>query len=271
MDELILFLIPLLFSIHQILVRRGGEEIDTLSGTYLSLLTSTILFSPSLLFANVDPKFLTLMLAAGFFHFFVARLCFYHAIERIGANLSAPLSATRVYFAAILTYLIGEEVTPKIIFMSILIFLGVALLSRPKGVKIDAIGIFLGLATGFFSALSSLFVRMGMLESYNPYFGTFVGFAFSTLLLTPFVIKKNISMRGGRFFIIASIFVGFGQFIRYVGLYKFQVAVVEPIVSIYPLFTIVFSYMFLRSREIFGKEVVLGAFLVILGINIYFF
>jgi drug/metabolite transporter (DMT)-like permease len=266
----LIFLVPLLFSFHQIFIRKGGEEVDTLSGTYLSLLTCTLLFSPSIFFAELRTHFLFLMVVAGLFHFFVARLCFYYAIERIGANLSSPLSATRIYFAAIIGYLAGEEITLKLILMTLLVFMGITLLSKPEGVKVDLIGIALGLLTGFFSALSSFFVRVGMLEVYNPLFGAFVGFAASTLLLTPFAIKRGLKPKKGRFFVLGGLFVGIGHLIRYISLHDLPVSVVEPVVSIYPLFTIILSYFFLKEREVFGIRMCAGALLIILGVNVYF-
>lgn len=244
-------------------------EIDALHGTYLSLLASTILFSPSLLFyANVDAKFIALMLLAGILHFFVARLCFYHAIERIGANLSAPLSATRIFFATIFGLLIGEAITPKILLMGILIFAGILLLSKPEG-KADTVGITLGLLTGFFSAASSLVVKLGMTEIYNPLFGAFLGFAISTILLTPFA-AKNIDLRMGKWYMLAGVFVGLGHLVRYVTLSYLPVAVVEPITSTYPLFTILLSYLFMRESEVFSKDVILGAIFIVAGVNVYF-
>ncbi len=268
MSALLLFLIPILFSIHQILVRRGSRDMDAFSGTYLSLLTTTLLFTPAAAYAILDPHFLIIMIAAGVLHFFIARLCFYHAIERIGANLSAPLSATRIFFAVIFGYMIGEVVTPKIVLMAVLIFTGIILLSNPEG-RADWVGILLGLMTGLFSAASSLLVKIGMTSVYDPFFGTFVGFAVSTLLMTPLAMKR-IDIRRGKWYAFAGIFVGIGHLVRYISLKDFPVAVVEPITSIYPLFTILLSYLFIRESEVFSREAILGTVLILAGINVYF-
>jgi len=267
---LLVFLIPLLFSVHQILVRRGGEEIDTINGTYLSLLASTLLFSPSLMIAEFDLSFLIPMLFSGFLHFFLARLCFYHAIQRIGVNLSSPLSATRIYFAAVLGYLIGEFLSLKLLVMTVLIFLGIVLISNPRGEK-DLVGISLGIATGFLSALSSFLVKIGLMHVYNPFFGTFIGFLISTTLLTPIALRRDLDFRRGRFYILAGVFVGFGHLIRYICIRNLPISIVEAVTSTYPLFTLILSYLFLREREVFSFNVILGALLIIIGINVYFF
>ncbi len=269
MQKLLLLLIPLFFSIHQVLVRRGSQDLDAFTGTYVSLLTSTIMFSPAVVYLpRVSTSFLLLMIGAGLVHFLAARLCFYHAIERIGANLSAPLSATRIFFAAIIGFMIGEAITPKIVAMGVLIFAGIILLSRPEG-KADLIGITLGVMTGFFSALSSMLVKIGMVEEFNPLLGAFLGFAVATAIMTPFSIKR-LDFRTGKWYAYAGIFVGLGHLVRYFCLRFLPIAVIEPITSIYPLFTILLSYIFIRESEVFGKEVILGAILIVVGANIYF-
>ncbi len=158
----LVILIPILFSFHQIFVRLGSREAETASGIYVSLLASTVIFLPSIQHPTLDGRFLLYMSLAGVLHFFVARICFYHAISRIGANLSAPLSATRVFFAALLGIFVGEYLTLKVVVMSLLIFAGIVLISRPKG-KADALGVVLGILTGFFSACPPTSSSLGML------------------------------------------------------------------------------------------------------------
>ena len=265
---LIALLIPLLFSVHQIFVRFGSREADTMSGIYVSQIASTLLFLPSLISPSLNREFLAYMLTAGILHFFAARICFYHAISRIGANLSAPLSATRVFFAAILGIFLGEILTLKVSLMSILIFIGIVLISRPSG-KADYVGIVLGILTGFFTALSSFLVKFGSGVEYNPLFATFIGFLISTALMTP-IAAKNFSMRGAKWYFAAGITVGAAHFVRYVVLKDLPVTVVEPITSSYPLFTVVLTFILLREREIFTTRSLLGTFLILAGIYSYY-
>ncbi|WP_202318921.1 DMT family transporter [Archaeoglobus neptunius] len=267
-SEILVLLVPLLFSIHQIFVRLGSGETDTMSGVYISLLASTLIFLPSLLTPTFDPQFLLFMILAGVLHFFIARMCFYHAIARIGANLSAPLSATRVFFAAFLGTFLGETLTPRIALMSFLIFSGIVLLSRPRG-KADYVGIALGVLTGFFTALSSFLVKFGYKVEYNPLFGIFVGFAVSTLLMS-LLVGKNLSKHGLRWYIAAGITVGFGHLVRYTVLVDLPVTVVEPITSAYPLFTVLLTFIFLREKEVFTIPSIVGTLLILTGIYSYY-
>ncbi len=262
-------LIPVLFSVHQILVRIGSRKADLTSGIYLSILVSALIFSPSLLRPTLNATFVAFMLLAGFLHFFAARICFYHAIDRIGANLSAPLAATRVFFAALIGLAVGEELTPKVLAMSALVFTGIVLLSRPEG-KIDWTGFLLGLATGLLTAVSSFLVKFGMEIDYNPLFATFLGFAISALLMTPFAAPR-LKLSGIGWFLVAGITVAAAHLVRYVCLHSLPVVIVEPITSAYPLFTLVLSYIFIREREVFTLRSIAGAIAIVAGVNLYFF
>lgn len=263
----LLLLIPILFSFHQIFVRIGSREAETISGIYVSLIASTLIFAPSIQHPTFDAEFLGYMALAGVLHFFVARVCFYHAISRIGANLSAPLSATRVFFAAILGIFAGEYLTLRIIVMSTLIFAGIVLISRPKG-KADFTGIALGILTGFFSAVSSYFVKFGNLAEYNPLFAIFLGFALSSLLMTPIAIRRD--LKHTKWYIAGGFTVGAGHLLRYIALKDVPVTVVEPITSSYPLFTLLLSAIFLREGEIFTLRSITGTLLILAGIYIYY-
>ncbi|MCF8885468.1 MAG: DMT family transporter [Aigarchaeota archaeon] len=261
-------LIPILFSINQILVRMGSTKTETLNGIYVSLVASTLLFAPSLYNPTLNSEFIIVMIAAGILHFLIARICYYYAISKIGVNLSAPLSTTRVFFATILSIIFGEEITLKIILASILIFTGVFLLSRIEG-KINLIGIVLGILTGFFAALSSYVVRLGNAIDYNPLFATFLGFLFSTILLTPIMIEK--SMKNTRLYFIGGLAAGLGHLLRYIVLKDEAVTFVESIISSHPLFTLLLSSIFLRKIEIFTIQSILGTILILTGIYILYF
>ena len=269
--KLIPLLIPVFFSFHQVLVRKGSEQMSALDGTYMSLLTSTLIFSPSvLLYCTINFKFIAIMLLSGLLHFLLARLCFYHAIERIGANLSAPLSATRIFFATIIGYfLLNEVITVKLIIMSLLIFSGILLLSNPKKNSSDFIGISLALLTGLLSAISSYLVKIGLMEVYNPLFGVFLGFLISTIVLT-LLMKPDLDIRRGKYYAIAGVFVGLGHLARYISLQVLPVSYVEPITSIYPFFTVLLSFLLIRESEVFSKNLFAGMVLIVLGTNIYF-
>lgn len=260
-------LVPVLFALHQVFVRIGSQKIDINSGIFLSLIVSTALLSPSIVNPTTDLLFLILMLTAGFLHFFLARICFYNSIRIVGANVASTISATRTFFALIVGSLIGEEVKLEIILMAILIFSGIALIYDRER-RFDLLGYFLALLTAVLSALSSFLVKFALQIEKNPFFGAFLGFLLSTILMS-FIVGKKIKF--DFWFVLAGVTVTLGQLVRYVSLETYPVVLVEPITSSYPLFTILFSYFLAKEFERFELKITVGAILVFLGISLYFF
>lgn len=264
----IALLIPLLFSLQHVLVRVGSEKSETLSGIYVSLLISTLMFTPSLLNPTLNLEFLFYMSLAGILQFLFARICLFYSISRIGANLSAPLSATRIFFATIIGLFVGEFLNFWIILGSLLIFTGIFLISKVKG-KPDWVGISLAILTGFFSSLSSYFIKFGNAVEYNPFFAVFLGFAFSTALLTPSMVGK--SLKNTKLFAIGGFLGGLAHLIRYIVLRDEPVTVIEPITSSHPFFTLLITSIFLRRIEVFSKRSIMGIFAIMSGIYVLIF
>ncbi|AKG91915.1 EamA-like transporter family [Geoglobus ahangari] len=263
-----LVLIALFFSLHQIFIRKGVEYGDANYGAFVSLLTTSVIFSVlSIGRAHFEPKFLALMVIAGIMHFLLARTAFYNAISRIGANSAGSISATRVFFAVIIGLMLGERVGINVLVMALLIFLGIYLISSPSGAG-DWKGIVLALFTGLITAASSGVVKMGMEVHADPVFGSAIGYVTSTLLFPLFF--KYERKGGERFFIPAGIFVGLGHFLRYRALISYPVSVVEPFLSIYPLFTLILTAFVFRSVENVTRNIAIGSILIIAGVESYY-
>ncbi|AIY90932.1 DMT family transporter [Geoglobus acetivorans] len=263
-----LILIALLFSLHQICIKKGVSYGDANYGAFISLLTTSVIFT-ILSYNRVvfNWLFIGVMVVAGLLHFFIARVAFYNAISRIGANSAGSLSATRVFFASLIGIMLGENITFKVFMMSALIFMGIWLISSPAGVR-DRRGIVLAVLTGFITALSSGVVKYGMQIRPDPVFGSAVGYVASTAIL-PSVFRFE--RKGGeRYFILAGIFVGAGHYLRYRALISYPVSVVEPFLSVYPLFTLILTGLVFRNIEKVSRNIVMGSLLIILGIESYY-
>ena len=263
-----LILIALFFSLHQIFIKKGVEYGDANYGAFVSLLTTSAIFSVlSIGRAQFDPKFLVLMVAAGLMHFLLARTAFYNAISRIGANSAGSLSATRVFFAVVIGAAMGEKVGINVILMSVLIFTGIYLISSPEGAG-DWKGVALALFTGLITALSSGVVKVGMQVHADPVFGSAVGYVASTAL---FPLFFRYGRKGGeKYFIPAGVFVGLGHYLRYRALISNPVSVVEPFLSIYPLFTLILTALVFRNVERVSRNIAAGSILIIAGVESYY-
>ncbi len=265
--------VAILFSLHQIVVRAGVLKGDPNYGAFISLLTSTIIFLFfSALFSELylNPYFLSLMILGGILHFLIARLSFYNAVKRIGANSAGAIASTRMFFAVLMGALIGERVELKVVLMAILIFSGISLILNP-GRKVDIHGFSLAILTAFTTASSSVMVKVGMTIHPDPIFGSAIGYL-SASLIYPIIFnknnRKNIENKG--YFIIAGIIIGFAHFLRYYSLVIYPVSIVEPLISTAPIFTLFFSRIFLREMEILDLRLVIGVILVVIGIESYF-
>ena len=274
MKELNLILVALFFSLHQVVVRKGTERGSLDSGIFVSLLTSSIVFlALSAGRFYFDRLFLIIMAAAGILHFLLARTAFYHSIDRVGANIAGPLSATRMYFAVLFgAIFFREQITARVILMTTLIFTGILLLSKPDSVRRDTIGILLGLVTGLAASLSSVLVKAGMQMHGDALWAAAIGYVSSTILYAALMRRKAFEFNPSHFyFALGGLLVGVGHYLRYDALMTIPVSVVEPVLSIYPLFTILLTYALIRDLESFTLRVIAGAALIVLGIEIYFF
>ncbi len=263
-----LLLISIFFSLHQIFIRMGVQHADANFGAFMSLITATLIFS-ALSYNRIvfNPHFLALMMLSGIMHFLLARTAFYNAISRIGANSAGSISATRMFFAVFVGLLIGEEMSLKVITMAILVFLGIYLISSPKGAG-DIKGVLLALFTAIVTASSSGVVRLGMRLNPDPVFGSAIGYATSTLLFPLFFKYER---KGGvRYFVPAGVFAGIGHYLRYRALVSYPVSVVEPFLSLYPLFTLFFTAIIFRRLERITRSIAIGSLLIVFGIEIYY-
>lgn len=274
MKEFNLILVALFFSLHQVAIRKGTEKGDLNSGIFISLLTSSIIFlTLSVGRFYFDRTFLLVMASAGILHFLVARTAFYHSIDRVGANVAGPLSATRMYFAALFgAIFFQEKITAKILLMTTLIFTGIFLLSKPDNIRRDTVGILLGLLTGLAASFSSVLVKAGMQIHGDAIWASAIGYISSTIIYATLMRGKAFTVsRSHVYFALGGLLVGVGHYLRYDALMTIPVSVVEPVLSIYPLFTILLTYALIRDLESFTFRVIAGAILIILGIEVYFF
>jgi len=261
---MILLLIPLLFSLNQISVRKGLKDIGVFTGNFISITTTTALFLPLLRFHR-NLTFIALMALAGILNFVLARLCFYASIKRVGANVASALSATRIYIAELFGAMLGERVTPELLLSSTLIFSGIWILSNPKR-KGDPIGILLGVLTAIFVVLSSLVVKIGLKICDDPIAGSSISYLSAFILFSFIFTLKKERLEFSPYLAFAGLLVGFGHLLRYYALSIYPLSLVEPIISVYPVFTIVLSYILLRDMESFDVRTLIGCSLVIAGV-----
>jgi len=134
------------------------------------------------------------------------------------------------------------------------------------------VGILLGLVTGLAASFSSVLVKAGMQIHGDAVWASAIGYVSSTIIYATLMRGKAFTVsRSHVYFALGGLLVGVGHYLRYDALLTIPVSVVEPVLSIYPLFTILLTYALIRDLESFTFRVIAGAILIILGIEIYFF
>jgi drug/metabolite transporter, DME family len=268
----------LLFSITHIFVRRGLLRSNALTGSLISLGTSTVIFwflvvvfipVSSLLSPNIG-----YFVAGGVFAPAIGQTLGYLGMERIGvARASSIVNTSPIFSSVLAVLLLGERWVLQNIGGTCLVIIGVVILSSGKlearpWQKKDLI--YPLLAAGAFGISTNL-RKTGLAAIPEPLLGAAVTLAtaFVTLL---FIIR----CRGGRTvlrfdressrWLFAAAVLNSGAILSFfAALNVGQVVRVEPVVACNPLLTILWTGIFLRQIEALTGRILLGALFTVAG------
>lgn len=278
MAEYYAFQAALCFSIAHIFVRRGLVGSNALTGSIISLGTSTVLFwLLALLLVPVASHWtpaLGYFMAAGFFAPAIGQTLGYIGMERIGVARSSPIVNTSPIFSSILAVLFLAEVwVTQNIIGTLLVILGVVILSSSGSAKRDwrkkdiVYPVLAALAFG----ISTTLRKTGLMTVQVPLLAAAVtvGTAF-------FVLLAMVQLRGGvqvlRFDKASSAWLFGGALVNTAAILSFFSALsvgsivrVEPLVASNPLLTILWASIFLKQLETLTARVVLGALVTVAG------
>jgi len=272
------------FAMSSIFLRKGMFRVgESFSALVITVFIGTIYFSLAVTFTGEWNKVwslswqgLALLGGAGIIHFILGRFLTLTCIRLIGANKSATLTRTSIFFAVILAVIfLNESLSIPIVLGILCIAGGATLVSiEKKGVnvekqsepsKIQTKGILSGLAAGFFWGVSPILVKPGVEEIGSPSAGAFVSFVFASLILAGLLFRKGQREQLVKLprsslisLIIAGVFQTTAQLFRYTALSYSPVSLVEPFVSIQVLLILFFSFLLNRKLEVFSWRVIVG-------------
>lgn len=225
--------------------------------------------------------------AAGIIHFVIGRMFNYTGLRLVGANITAPLMATNVLFAAVLAWVfLGETLSVMHGLGIAAVFVGLALITSSSGGtgagKIERRtlwkGVGAGLAAGLCYGISPLFVRVGVREIGSPYAAGFVSYAASGVVVVFLLVRMDlrrcllkIPSSAVPSMITGGVSVTAAQILRYVALEFLPVNVVTPLTSTNNLFTPFMSWIVNRKLEVFSVRVMLGTVAMLTGVLIVMF
>jgi uncharacterized membrane protein len=278
MAEYYAFQAALCFSIAHIFVRRGLAGSNALTGSVISLGTSTVIFwtlaivlAPLALLASPAIGY---FMAGGLFAPALGQTLGYIGMERIGVARSSPIVNTSPMFSSIFAVLLlGEIWLVQNMLGTGLVILGVIVLStsRPASGKWHKKDVIYPILAALAFGISTTFRKTGLMTIHVPLLAAAVtvGTAFLGLLaivwckggrdILSFNPRSSSWLFGGAVINSAAILSFFSA------LNVGTVVRVEPLVACNPLLTILWASIFLRQFETLSWRVVAGALVTVSG------
>ena len=210
----------------------------------------------------------------GLFGTGIGRRWLYIAIDRIGASPATAIKNSAPVVTALLAALIYQEpVTPTRWAAIIGIVIGVALVTWKPGAGIRHwldLGVVFAVASALSYGVRPLFLKFGLEAANLPLTAAFVG-AIAALVYALLFGNRSGLLQTHRepafgLFLFSGILQAIGFLALTLGLSGGEVSVVYPVTSSAPLFTLLFTGIFLRGKERLTVPIVVGATLVVLGV-----
>ncbi|WP_135304772.1 DMT family transporter [Haloarcula amylovorans] len=269
------------FATSATLVRFGVERSTPLVALVVTLTVNIlVLWAGTLLYYDVslDLWALRYFILAGVFAPALGRLCNYIGIQRVGVNLSVPISNSNPVVAVILAVLVLEESISSVGLVGILLVIGGGiLLSTVRGgetrqyKRTDILYPILGAA---FYGGTQILRDLGLDLVPLPALGAAVNLTTSWLLVCGYLLftssADQLSVRDPSlvYFVPAGIASSIGLVCLYSALQLGQVVIVTPILNTSPLFALAITYLVARDGELFTRRVIVGTCCIVGGVSL---
>ena len=268
------------FALHNILTKKGLRYSNAGTALITSLAINLIfLWSVSIFFVPLESLAsagILIFVLVGLFQPGLTRFLTYKGIETLGVAITDPVRATTPLFSALFAILfLGEQVTPAILFATLVIIFGIALLSHRGGSlqQVRFLYILYPLLASFLAGFSQVLRKFGLGAVPHPFLAAAVtaSSSFAVAVPTLWISGKGkesfrLDRRSLPFYLPAGIAVSLGMVSIYYALDLGKVTVVIPISSTGPFFSLILSALFLRDVEQVTARIVVGACLIIGGV-----
>lgn len=234
--------------------------------TYILMTTPLNFFrSPAMLY----------FLASGCLQPLFARALYYEALIRLGVSRAGPLRGAEPLFATAIAVVILHEQPAVPVYVGTLLIVGsIWAISSGQSEKSNwqLFDIFLPLGAALVSAVSQTLRKQGLNISPDPFVAaaTVTSVTLTLLMIFLFATKRTGQLRMGRgsflFFFIAALVALSAQISNFIALGQADVSVIIPLLNTTPLFTVLFSSLFLRRMETISPRIILGAALMVAGV-----
>jgi DME family drug/metabolite transporter len=214
-------------------------------------------------------------LASGCLQPLFARALYYKALTRMGVSRAGPLRGAEPLFAAAIAVTVLHEQPSLPVYAGTVLIIGSvwAISSGQRGQTgwrfLDAL---LPLSAGLVSAVSQTLRKQGLNVLPDPFVAaaTVTSVTLTLFIIFLFATKRMPQLRVGResfpFFFAAALIAVAAQVSNFIALGRADVSVIIPLLNTTPLFTVLFSALFLRSLETITPRIIYGAILMVAGI-----
>jgi DME family drug/metabolite transporter len=204
-----------------------------------------------------------------------ARALFYEGITRIGVARAGPLRGSEPLFAAAIAVTLFHEQPGWLVFLGTVLIVGSLWLisGKQQGTAewrfVDAL---LPISAALISAVSQSLRKQALKIIPDPFVAVAVVTTVSLilLLLFAFTTKRTALLHIQRhslvFFICAASLATLAQVANFIALGRGQLSVIIPLLNTTPLFSILFSALFLRNLETVNVRIVVGAATMVAGV-----
>jgi drug/metabolite transporter, DME family len=234
--------------------------------TYLIATTSLeFLHSPAMIY----------YLISGCMQPIFARALFYEGITRIGVARAGPLRGSEPLFATAIAITLFDERPGWLVFFGTLLIVGSLWLISGKQqgeTKWRLVDALFPISAALVSAVSQSLRKQALKIIPDPFVAVAMVTTVSLVLLLGFVFttKRTAQLRMSRagftFFLCAAFIAVSAQVANFIALGRGQLSVIIPLLNTTPLFTVLFSALFLRKIETVNLRIILGAALMVAGV-----
>jgi len=276
--EFVAILSAMGWAMDSILVRMGARFSDVFAAAFLSFLVTALCLWTYIVFSFPldlvwNPAVIYFVMS-GLLQPLLARILYYEGMMRLGVSRAGTLRGTGPLFAVILAVIFLHERPGISVYAGVILtVLGVGLISYRRGAEGDwrLFDVVFPLGAGLVAAVSQNLRRTGLLIIPNPFIGAAVTtttslaiFSISLLVLGK-VRLLRVDKKSVPFFAVASLISAGAQFLVFYSLTWADVSVMIPLINTTPLFTVLFSALFLRDLETVTSRVLIGTVVLVAG------
>lgn len=219
---------------------------------------------------------------AGIVHFIVGRSLNYKCTQLVGANIGnilsrADIPVSVIFGVSFLSEPLSWPLAGGVSFILVGIILAgmnTQMLQNAYGEfsRVPFMGYIYGFGCGLAWGISPIFVKLGLEGSGSSVAGAFISFLAASVVLALTLLNRkrrtafvNMGKKTAGLFFLAGGFSCTANLFRYIALGFAPASVVTPLVSIQPVFGLIFAFMFNRKIEIFSRPVIIGTIAVVIG------